>query len=215
MKILSIQTGQLSQMTYRDRLFNTGIRKENKVDQIYIGKLGLEGDLIGNLDVHGGEGRAVYAFSRSSYELWKGKIKDELLSQHGLFGENLTLDHIEEESIRVGDEFEVGSVRLQATSPRFPCFIFADRVGFEKAQDYMNETRRSGVLFRVLQTGQVKIGDSMKLVKSSPYNLKVADFLIMGNAKNITRESMDFFRTIPVIPKITIDRLEYRLIHGR
>ncbi|MFN7452861.1 MAG: MOSC domain-containing protein, partial [Alphaproteobacteria bacterium] len=108
--------------------------------------MGLEGDHIGNLDVHGGEGRAVYAFSKSSYELWKGKIKEELLGINGLFGENLTMDHIEEEPIRVGDEFEVGEVLLQATSPRFPCFIFADRVGYDQAQDYMNETRRSGVL---------------------------------------------------------------------
>lgn len=215
MKILSIQTGKISQMTYRDRIFNTGIRKTNQVDQIYVGQMGPEGDHIGNLDVHGGEGRAVYAFSKSAYDLWRGKIKNELLESNGLFGENLTLDHIEEETIFVGDEFSVGEVLLQATSPRFPCFIFADRVGYEQAQDYMNQTRRSGILFRVLKTGIVKTGDTFKLIKRSPYDLKVADFLLMGHAKNITREKMDYLRTIPIIPKITIDRLEYRLIHGR
>ena len=43
-------------------------------------------------------------------------------SEYGLVGENLTIDDFDEKSVKIGDEFEVGSCILQVSQPRIPCF---------------------------------------------------------------------------------------------
>ena len=209
MKILSIQTGKARDIIYKEKTWSTGIFKNIIQGPVFLDKLGLQGDVQANLNVHGGEGRALYAFGRETYKLWQGKISDELLSQNGIFGENLTLERIDEESICVGDQFQLGETLIEATMPRFPCFIFAERVGYADAQEFMHETKKPGVLFRVLKTGIVSEGDELKLLKKSPFDLNMTRFLRMGHVKHITRADMDYLKSIPVIPAITIDRLEF------
>ncbi len=215
MKILSIQTGKVAPIDYKGKAWPTAIRKQPRQGPIHLGRLGLDGDEIGNPEVHGGEGRALYVFAKSHYSLWQGRISQELLEMNGLFGENLTVDSMDEFNIHVGDQFTVGECLIEATTPRFPCFLFAERVGYPEAQKFMNENKRSGVLFRVLKEGSIHVGDSLSLFKKSEFNLTMTEFLYKGQAGVITREFLDQVLAIPVVPKITKDRLEYRLIHGR
>lgn len=216
MKVLSIHTTQeLKRVSYKNKEWETAIWKPQVKGPVFLDKLGLVGDRQANLDVHGGEGRALYVFGRKTYELWREVINPELWKQNGIFGENLTMEEIDEAEIHVGDHFSLGETIIEATMPRFPCFLFAERIGYSEAQDFMYKTNKPGVLFRAIQTGRISEGDPLKLIQKSKYNLTMPQFLQMGHNKTITRENLDFLKTIPVIPKITIDRLEYRLIHGR
>ena len=216
MRILSIQvTSEIKKMTFKEKEWPTAIYKTGVPGPVFLDRLGLDGDRQANLNVHGGEGRAVYAFGKSTYQLWTTVISADLLNTPGLFGENLTLDSIDEENIYVGDRFKLGTTILEATMPRFPCFIFAERVGYDKAQEFMYKTKKPGVLFRVIQTGTIQEGDQLELAERSKYDLTMTRFLELGHVSNLTSEVMSYLKTITPIPQITIDRLEYRLIHGR
>ena len=107
MRILSLQTGKIGRITYKGKEYPSAIHKSGQAGPLWLGKLGLEGDEIGKLDVHGGEGRALYVFGKNNYSLWQGKIPKELLETHGAFGENVTLEHLNEFDIFVGDRFKL------------------------------------------------------------------------------------------------------------
>ena len=74
MKVLSIQVGLPKTVVVKDREFSTAITKKTITGPVFLDKLGLNGDQQGNLNVHGGEGRALYVFSRKSYDLWAGLV---------------------------------------------------------------------------------------------------------------------------------------------
>jgi MOSC domain-containing protein YiiM len=215
MKILSIQAGKTKKLFLQDREFNTAIAKKQIPGPVFLDKLGLVGDEIGNLTVHGGEGRALYAFSRKAYDLWKGRVDDEKLAVNGLFGENITMEDLDEHQVNIGDHFSLGETLLEATMPRFPCFIMADHLGDDQGMDFMNNHGRPGVLFRVLKTGHINVGDELKLVKKSEIPLTMMQLLQMARVGQITREKLDYLKSLNILPQITIDRMELRLIHGR
>ena len=60
------------------------------------------------MKVHGGYDKAVYAYSYKHYKKWSDEMGQEY-SEYGLVGENLTIDDFDEKSVKIGDEFEVGS----------------------------------------------------------------------------------------------------------
>ena len=40
----------------------------------------------------------------------------------GMFGENFTTEGLMEDTVNVGDQFQIGSAKLVATQPRMPCY---------------------------------------------------------------------------------------------
>ncbi len=215
MKVLSIQVGQPKTVVVKEREFSTAIIKKPVAGPVFLDKLGIVGDQQGNLNVHGGEGRALYVFSRKAYDLWSDVVDTEKLKMNGLFGENLTLEDIDESTIHMGDHFSLGETILEATMPRFPCFIMADHLGYPEAMDFMNNKGRPGVLFRVIKTGNIQVGDQLKLIKKSTIPVDMMQLLQMARVANISREKIDYLKSFNILPAITIDRLEYRLVHGR
>lgn len=215
MRILSLQTGKIGRLTHKEKEYPSAISKSEKAGPLWLGKMGLEGDEIGNPSVHGGEGRALYIFGKNNYSHWQGKIPADLLSTPGIFGENVTLETLNEFEIFVGDRFQLGETVIEATVPRFPCFLFAEHVRYEFAQKFMNENRHSGVLFRVISEGKINVGDRMELLSQPQKILRMTDFLHKGQAGVLTQEFLDEVLKNPIVPKITKDRLEFRLIHGR
>ena len=47
----------------------------------------------------------------------------------GVFGENLTIEGLLEENVRIGDRLRVGSAEFVVTQPRMPCFKLGIRFG--------------------------------------------------------------------------------------
>ena len=88
-------------------------------------------------------------------------------NDYGLVGENLTIDDFDEKLINIGDEFEVGSCRLQVSQPRIPCY----KIGIKmNSRDFPKKFSNSGLLgsyLRVIKTGSIKSGDEMKLIKNN------------------------------------------------
>ncbi len=69
----------------------------------------MKGDTICNRKHHGGIEQAVYGYSQLHYAYWKERY-GSLDWQYGMFGENLTLDTLEETKIHVGIPLKLENV---------------------------------------------------------------------------------------------------------
>ena len=100
-------------------MVSTGIFKEPVVGPVRVVRHNLDGDGQADLTVHGGPTKAVYAYPSEHYEFWRGELPGTELAW-GRFGENLTTEGLDEESVSIGDRFRVGTARLVVTEPACP-----------------------------------------------------------------------------------------------
>ena len=119
---------------------------------------GLSGDTICDTQHHGGDDQAVYAYAREDLDWWERELGRELPG--GLFGENLTTRGLDLTGAVVGERWRVGEqLLLEAACPRFPCVVFAERMGEPHWIKRFTERGTSGAYLRVLEPGPVREGD--------------------------------------------------------
>ncbi len=128
----------------------------------------LEGDRQADPAVHGGERKSVYAYACEHYEYWREKFPDMDIPW-GSLGENLTTKGMLEVDVHTGDVFEVGTAKLAATQPRLPCYKLAIRFGTATIVRSFLESERTGIYFQVLREGEIRAGDAIRRVSSSPH----------------------------------------------
>jgi MOSC domain-containing protein YiiM len=116
----------------------------------------------------------VYAYPLEHYAYWQTLVPPELL-EPGALGENLTTTGLLESDVRMGDCFRAGTAVLMAVQPRQPCFKLGIRLRDEQVVQQFQEARRSGIYFRVLQTGVLQAGDALELVERSSHAVTVQD----------------------------------------
>lgn len=134
--------------------------------RVGLDALGLSGDEQADLTVHGGPEKAVYGYASEHYAAWRSEYPEHTdLLIPGAFGENLTIDGLHEEQIRVGDVHGIGSALLQVCQPRQPCFKLALRFSDNRLPKAMVKSGRAGWYYRVLQTGKLAAGDEVRLVE--------------------------------------------------
>ena len=177
MKIISTNIGDKKEIFWKKKKVTTGIFKYPTNTPIFLNVEEVNGDEISDRKYHGGINQAVYAYSLKHYDYWKPLYPD-LDWNYGMFGENLTIDDIEETKIHAGDTFTVGDTILEATLQRSPCFKLGIRFNNMKIVKQFWNSTMCGVYFKVLQTGTVQSGDVFQQIKSCPENPTIADLLI-------------------------------------
>lgn len=182
MKIISTNIGDKKEILWKKKKVTTGIYKYPTNAPIFLNVEEVNGDEISDRKYHGGINQAVYAYSFKHYKYWKPLYPD-LDWNYGMFGENLTIDHIDETKVHVGDTFKVGETVLEATLQRSPCFKLGIRFNNIKIVKQFWNTTMCGVYFKVLQTGKVKSGDVFEQIKSCTENLTIADLLIQRKSE--------------------------------
>ncbi len=183
MKILSTNLGERKQINWKGKEISTGIFKYAIETPIFLDKEDVKGDVICNRENHGGILQAVYGYSIKHYDYFK-KLHPDVDFQKGIFGENLTMDNLDETRIHQGDTFKVGEAILEATVQRNPCYKLGIRFNDMKIVKQFWNTTFCGVYFKVLQTGFVKGGDVFTQIKSCPENPTIADLYV---AKRIAK----------------------------
>jgi MOSC domain-containing protein YiiM len=135
-----------------------------------VGRMGLEGDEVADLSVHGGLDKAVYAYPQEHYAYWQAQRRahgvslfDEALPA-GFMGENLTISGLLEQDVYVGDVLQFASVALRVAAPREPCFKFNAVMGFALAAKQMVLTQRCGFYLSVAAPGTLRAGESFSLL---------------------------------------------------
>lgn len=177
MKIISTNIGERKEVTFKNKTFFTGIYKFPVSKPIFLDIEEVKGDEISDRKYHGGILQAVYGYSFKHYDFWKEKYPN-LDWTHGIFGENLTIDDLDETKIHQGDTFKVGEAILEATVQRNPCYKLGVRFNDMKIVKQFWNTTFCGVYFKVLQTGFVKVSDDFIQIKSYPENPTIADLYI-------------------------------------
>ncbi|NLW98570.1 MAG: MOSC domain-containing protein [Actinomycetales bacterium] len=122
---------------------------------------GVAGDLVGNSKHHGGAQKAVYAYAREELAFWESELGRPLAD--GQFGENLTTEGIDLESLLVNQPVRIGTALLEVSLPRTPCATFAAHLGEHGWIKRFAAHGRCGTYFRVVEPGRIRPGDAIVL----------------------------------------------------
>ncbi len=121
----------------------------------------LEGDGQADLRHHGGHDKSVLAYPAAHYDAWRPGLD----LRPGDFGENWTVTHQTEETVCLGDIYEVGTARVQISQPRQPCWKLSRLWNRPDLAKRAQDNGRLGWYFRVLQPGAVTVGDTLQRLK--------------------------------------------------
>ena len=182
MKIEATCLGDKKEVEWKGETVTTGIFKYAVDTPIFLDTEDVKGDTICNRENHGGILQAIYGYSLKHYDYFK-KFHPNLEFEMGIFGENLTVDDLDETKIHQGDTFKVGEAILEATLQRNPCYKLGIRFNDMKIVKQFWNTTFCGVYFKVIQTGFVKKGDVFEQIKSCPDNPTIADLYIAEHVK--------------------------------
>ncbi len=201
--VLSIQSGPIAPLG--PNKVPSGIVKTRREGPVSIHQLGLEGDEIADLRVHGGPDKAVYAYPASHYDAWRADFPQyEALWGPGGVGENLTVEGLTEENVFIGDVFEAPrGLVLQITQPRQPCFKFAARFADERLPQALLKTGRCGYYFRVLSEGSLEAGERLARTVDGHQDWSIARFQRMTTLerKNLTTDDLRALAAMDVLPE--------------
>jgi len=174
MKVISVNVGLPRKVSWKGKAVTTGIFKRPVAGRVFVRTLNLDGDRQADPRVHGGPGKAVYAYPSEHYLFWRRELPDTEFTW-GIFGENLTIEGLLENEVNIGDRFRIGSVELIATQPRMPCYKLGVRFGREDMVKRFLRSRRSGFYFAVEREGEVGAGDSIIRITRDEHAISVAD----------------------------------------
>ncbi|WP_462252372.1 MOSC domain-containing protein [Ekhidna sp.] len=207
MHLDSIYVGKLTKAEFNGHEISTGIFK-NKVDgPVRVSTFNVEGDKQADLKVHGGVDKAVYAYPAEHYEFWKEERSD-LHFEKGNFGENLSTYGLDETNTFIGDVYELGSILLQVTSPRMPCFKLGIRMGDSRfIKDFM-KAEKNGFYFKVLQEGTIEAGDEIRKIKEDGHQLSVREVIQLYTTRKNDKELLQKAVDSPSLPQDWVDHFE-------
>lgn len=143
----------------------SGIAKTITAGPWRIAPDGIEGDAQGDRKHHGGPEKALHHYPREHYAAWAKEIGPHpLLSAPGAFGENLSTTGWTEGNVCIGDVVRFGSVVLQVSQGRQPCFKLNRWFGRDDVAVLVQRTGRTGWYYRVLEPGVVETGSALSVV---------------------------------------------------
>lgn len=186
MKVISTNLGKATSILWNGKKEETGIFKYPVETSIVLEKNDVVKDTIIDRKHHGGEHKACYLFSANHYPYWKEKYPD-LKWDWGMFGENLTVEDLDESKIRIGNVYRIGTALVQITQPREPCYKLGIRFGTQEILKQFIDHGFPGTYIKILEVGEVNVGDSLELVQESENTLTVQQFyeLLFSRSKNM------------------------------
>ncbi len=169
-RLSSVNLGRTQPLLAGGRKVLSGIGKRAAAGAVKVTRMGLAGDEVADLSVHGGLDKAVYAYPLEHYAFWQAarrehgaSLFDEALPA-GFMGENLTITGLLERDVYVGDQLQFAHCVLRVAAPREPCFKFNAVMGFAQAAKLMVQTQRCGFYLSVEQPGMLTAGESFTLL---------------------------------------------------
>ena len=206
MKLLSVNVGLPREVAWRGRTVLTSIWKQPVRGRVTARTLNLEGDRQSDLTVHGGTYKAIYGYPSEHYPFWHAEYGNPL--PWGAFGENLTTEGLLETELCIGDRLRIGTVEMQVTQPRMPCYKLGIRFAHDGILKRFLDSGFSGFYFSVSREGDLGEGDAIEIVSRDPARVRVSDItaLYSSDARNerlleravaleaLPRDWRDFFR---------------------
>jgi MOSC domain-containing protein YiiM len=162
-RLLSVNVGAVRQIELAGRAQTTAIWKLPVSGRVAVQGVNVAGDDQADRRVHGGPDRAVYAYAREDYAWWEQQLGRPL--EPGMFGENLTTEGVDVTGALVGERWRVGSVVLQVTSPRVPCWKLGVRMGDPRFPRRFAAAGRPGAYLAIVKAGEIGAGDQIQVIQ--------------------------------------------------
>lgn len=210
MKVVSVNVGKIQKQPWRDGT-PSAIHKSAVEGQVTISKFGLAGDEQADIKNHGGEDKAVFVMPDDSYAFFG------IDQPFGFLGENLTLSGLEDSEVCLGDRLQIGTVLLEVTQPRSPCWKLglhasggSDWTSAEFLKTY-SESGRVGFYCRVLAAGSLQQGQSFTWLTrdsnednaaKSPYKISIKK-LFLAKQFHATEQERNDLRLVVRHPALS------------
>ncbi len=206
MKVLSTNIGQPTNIHWKGKEEQTGIYKYPSDEPIFLGSTDVAKDTVTDRIHHGGIFKACYIFSADHYPYWK-KHYPALSWDWGMFGENVTIEGMDDSQLKIGSVYQLGQAVVQITIPREPCYKLGIRFNNQNIVAQFVEHGNPGSYVRILEQGAVTKGDPFVLVQDSAHSLTIADFYRLLYSKEKDPHLLQMVLELDAIPPKTRNKL--------
>jgi MOSC domain-containing protein YiiM len=207
MKVISTNIGKPVTFEWNGKEEQTGIFKYPTETPLFLTKSDVRNDTVIDRVHHAGINKACYLFSAAYYPYWKNVYPNHEWDW-GMFGENLTVEGLDESLMKVGNIYKIGEAMVQVSQPREPCYKLGVRFGTQDILKQFIDHNHPGTYVKVLEEGYVAKGDSIELVKESENALTVQQFYELMFLKEKPKELLQLFMNNEAVPQYKKDRFK-------
>ncbi len=204
--LCSVQVGKPQHYTNvvaknnREQVWETSFFRTPENQPRWLYKTHLAGNEQADTKNHGTPGQAVLSYAATHYPLWQAELDQPEIGPGG-FGENFTIDGLDEELVCVGDIYAVGEARIQVTGPRYPCWKIERRWGIEGLTARVAASGRTGWYAAVLQEGMIEPGLPVQLLERPYPGLTMALINDFGHGRNRDVDTAQTIAACPILPE--------------
>ena len=170
------------------------------VEQVQVTRQGIVGDEQADTFFHGGAMQAVHQMPSTVYDLI-GQHFPMVPNYLGILGENLIVSDMNENNVCIGDVYQIGSVQLQVTRPRRPCWKIDSQLNKSGIAKFLQDHGCVGWYYRVLQAGDMTRGDDCQRIA------RVAEFATLTRLWQIYNDA-SFCDAAEIAQWLALDALE-------
>ncbi len=158
--LISLNRGSRRTFHWRGRDVDTCIIKYPLYITEQVTATGLPDDCQMDTKNHGGPDKALLIIPAGNY------ARFGVHTHWGFMGENLTFpDALNENTVCLGDQFQIGDVTLEVTQPRSPCWkldaLVNERLNTKGFLQRYAGSGHVGFYVRVLETGSLAAGQTI------------------------------------------------------
>lgn len=190
MFVTSVNIGQVKDVIWNGKTVKTGIYK-SPVTSITLEANDVKHDNVVDRRYHGGIDKACYIYSKDHYKHWEN-LYPNLQFKPGMFGENITINGLNESKIMIGDIYRIGGATVQVTQPRQPCFKLGIVFNTQKVLKEFINSNFPGIYLKVLEGEDVIAGDAMELIERQHNSMSVSEIYRLLYDKQPNQEDIKF-----------------------
>ncbi|MCP1771286.1 MOSC domain-containing protein YiiM [Neisseria perflava] len=173
-RVLCIKIGQPVLLRFDDGSeMESAIRKQ-PVESVKVDEHGLVGNDVDLKAHHGGVDKAVFLMSADSFEQLN-RLTGKSFGYEGeaVYCENLVLSGLNEENVRVGDVYQIGTCLLEIAQPRRPCSRLSKNSSYPVMKETIFASGLTGWYARVIKDGEIRRGNSVILQQAGHPDLSI------------------------------------------
>jgi len=178
-KVFAVSVGLVREFEYEGRPAKSAIWKSPVAGRVVARGVNLVGDDQADRVAHGGPDKAIYAYAGEDARWWEREIGRAFA--YGEFGENLTTEGIDVNDALVGERWQIGTVVLEVSEPRIPCWRLGVRMDDKMFPRRFTEALRPGAYLRIAVEGDVGAGDEVSVVERPDHDLTIRDVFRIYN----------------------------------
>jgi MOSC domain-containing protein YiiM len=181
------------------------------VDKVLVTSTGFVGDEQADQFFHGGPIQAIHQMPERVCDLIKQQFPTIVIYE-GMLGENLIVSGMQESSVCIGDIFQIGSVQMQVTRPRRPCWKIDTQLNQRGVAKFLQDEGCVGWYYRIIKTGEMALNDNCHLISREYSFATLTRLWQIYNDKNFRdSDEIQHWLAIEVLERSFKDVLRKRL----